>query len=68
MEGTKKSPKLKLDQGYKSMTRGLRKSFFVAFEKSGFCHQFYRYNEARWLLESENFLKFSVGLTEPSLE
>ncbi|CDW79075.1 UNKNOWN [Stylonychia lemnae] len=60
-----KSPKLKLDQGFKSLLRGLRKSLFSAFEKSGFSNGFHHFTDERWIAESKAFLQ-GYGLMQPT--
>jgi len=57
-KSNKSSPKLKLDQGYKSLLRGLRKSFFAAFEQSGLSTGFHHFNEEKWLIAGEKFLQY----------
>lgn len=59
-------PKLKLDQGFKSVLRGLRKALKAIFEKSGLSKGKHHWNESRWISQVEQFLNISLAIRNPT--
>ncbi|CDW72065.1 UNKNOWN [Stylonychia lemnae] len=57
VQDIKKSPKLKQDQGFKSLFRGFRKSLFYAFKRSGLSRNYHAFDHEKWQDVSRTFLK-----------
>ncbi len=56
--------KLKLDQGFKSVLRGIRKAIRLAFYGSGLSTGKHHWSEARWMDKGREFLEEFLNLTE----
>jgi hypothetical protein len=51
------SEKIKHDEGFKKLLRGIRKTIKIEFEKTGMGKGKHHWNEEKWLERGESFLK-----------
>jgi hypothetical protein len=62
----KEHGKLKLDQGFKSVLRGIRKAIRTAFDETGLQTGKHHWHESKWVEKSRDFLEEYLGFSHAS--